>query len=834
MSEKRLSRDELNVQLNLKLIESLRSSEEKYRKLVDNLNQIVFQLNAEGLFVFVNNTWEISTGIACGDTLNKSWLSFIDLQDRHLAEQHFSQVFQKDSATRFECRLDINKPQQMVVEVCLSPLPGIKEYEGLIGTFFDITNLKQTLQAISDSNSRLSWALQGAKDGYWDWNVETNYVFFSPRWKTMLGFTADYPLRPHLDTWRELVHPDDRDRTLATANQYLSGQADTFEVEFRIRHTNGSWIDILSRASMALDDKAKLVSPKRLVGTHVDISERKKVELQLKLLETALEASANSIIITNIDGTIEWVNPAFTQLTGYSAQEVLGCNPREIIFSGVQGKAFYKDMWETIMSNKVWKGDLVNKRKDGTLFNDYMTITPVSDKSGEIIRFIAIKEDITQRKAAEKEIHDLAFYDPLTKLPNRRLLMECLKQVLKDCNRDQSYAALLFIDLDNFKKLNDTHGHDYGDLLLIETAQRLNACVRNNDTVARLGGDEFVIMIKQLGNNERKAIAAVQNIGKNILQSLNQVYILVNIEHHSSSSIGICMFMNQFNDAGEVLRRADTAMYEAKASGRNALRFFDPVMQQNLMHRMQLETELWKALEEEQFQLYYQLQVDQQQMAIGAEALIRWQHPERGIMTPDLFLEQAEAIGILPEIGNWVINTGLKQLRNWQINEQTKHFSLSLNVSATQFQKPEFVKELKKSIFQNKVNCQGLILELTESTLIDDIDNTIAKINELKTIGIRISMDDFGTGYSSLSYLKRFKLSQLKIDRMFVRDLQSSEDDLVLVKAIINMGNSLDLDVVAEGVENLQQFKILKQNHCAKFQGYHFSKPLPIDEINIL
>ncbi len=831
MCDKRLYKEELDVQLNLKLIESLRSSEEKYRSLVNNLNQVVFQLNLQGEFVFLNETWESYTGISSRQAQNSFWLDYFDFRDRALAASHFEKTFQQHAPIRFECRLLSKELRQIIVEVCLLLLPDIDGKRSVIGTLFDITQYKKNLQQISISNSRLFWALQGANDGYWDWNIENNYVFYSPRWKSMLGFDADEPLRAHLDTWYELVHPKDQKISLLAAEKYLAGKTDKFEVEFRMLHKDGFWVDILSRGSIATNQQGEPVSPRRLIGTHVDISERKQNEQKLLTLQKALEATANAVIIASPEGKIEWSNPAFSVLTGYSHDEILGKKPKQLIFSGIHEQSFYREMWQTIQSNQVWKGDLVNKRKDGSLYDEHMTITPITDQKGRILHYIAIKEDISNRKAAEREINELAFYDPLTKLPNRRLFLERLKQALADCQRDKGYAALLFIDLDNFKSINDTYGHDCGDSLLVEAAERIALCVRTNDTVARLGGDEFVVMLKQLEENEGVATAVVQRLGDKVLSALSKPYLINGLSFYSSSSIGVCMFTDQYQRAEDILKRADTAMYEAKFAGRNTLRFFDPAMQKAVMERLQIEKELRQAIEKKQFKLFYQVQVDDHHQVVGMEALIRWQHPKKGLIGPDLFLEVAEQSGILLNIGEWVINSGLKQLQCWQASEKTRHLTLSLNISAIQFKKPSFVDNLKAAIRKYKVDCDGLMLELTESTLINDSD-TINKINALKNNGVKLSMDDFGTGYSSLSYLKRFNLSQLKIDRLFVRDMLNNQDDHVLVKTIITMGKNLGLDIVAEGVENRRQFELLRNNDCLKFQGFWINRPCPAGEIN--
>ena len=800
---------------------------------IHNLPFVVFRLDASGNFVLLNDAWKKLTGLSIQAVRNQCWLNFIHEQDRAAVASKFEQIrTQKTTITQtFECHLTTQNSLPLCVETHITPIIEDSCIKGFSGSFYELTAIKRTLNELRQNQQRLSWALQGANDGYWDWDVESDLVYYSPRWRSMLGYDENELLEPHLDTWKKLTNPNDMERVLKHASDYFSGRVPKYEIEFQMKHKDGHWVDILSRASFARDANGDLISPKRLIGTHVDITERKKTELKLEILNIALESVANAMVITDPQSVIEWANPAFLKLTGYTLEEALGNKMKNLVYSGLHDDIFFKTMWQTISANKVWQGEVINKKKNGVLYDAFITITPVTDQFDRIQYFIAVKEDITQRKASEKEIRDLAFYDPLTKLPNRRLFLEQLTHAMLISRRERNHSALLFIDLDNFKTLNDTHGHDIGDMFLTKVASQIRHCIRNKDIVARLGGDEFVVMLEQLAKNAQIAITETTITAKKILEVLKQEYSYKEIQYRGSASIGICMFMDQYERAEDILKRADTAMYEAKNAGRNALRFFDPVMQQALEQKIRLEKELWAALERQEFKFYYQLQINNEQEIIGIEALLRWHHPQKGILSPDDFLPCIEQNGMIIPIGDWAMSEGLSQLHQWQQTELFHSITLSFNISAIQFQKEDFVSKLKMLIQQFEIDCSKLFLELTESTLIQDHDNMIGKINELSAMGIRFSIDDFGTGYSSLSYLKRFNLSQIKIDRMFVRDILNDPDDLTLVKTIIDMGKNLGLDLIAEGVENQQQFEVLKSSGCVKYQGYWVSRPMSADGI---
>lgn len=457
-----------------------------------------------------------------------------------------------------------------------------------------------------------------------------------------------------------------------------------------------------------------------------------------------------------------------------------------------------------------------------------MTCAPSRDGSGNVVGGIAILQDVTERKQAADEIEYLAFYDSLTRLPNRRLLFDRLKYTLAASTRSGRDGALLFLDIDHFKVLNDSYGHDIGDLLLQQVAERLLSCLRAGDTAARFGSDEFVIMLEDLSEQPIEAATQVSVIGNKILNILNQPYQLATHEYHSTSSIGIALFRDHEQSHEELLKHADIALYQAKKAGRNTLRFFDPQMQSTINARANLERELHKALDQQQFQLYYQVQVDSAHRPLGAEVLIRWLHPERGLMPPIQFIPLAEETGLILPIGQWVLETACAQLKVWQQDVLTCNLTLSVNVSAKQFRQADFVAQVQATMQRHAINPMLLKLELTESILLEHIEDTIATMYALKEMSVRFSLDDFGTGYSSLQYLKRLPLYQLKIDQSFVRDIAVDNSDQAIVRTIIAMAQTLNLNVIAEGVETEEQRQLLLNNGCNTYQGYLFGRPLPI------
>ncbi len=424
----------------------------------------------------------------------------------------------------------------------------------------------------------------------------------------------------------------------------------------------------------------------------------------------------------------------------------------------------------------------------------------------------------------------MAFYDPLTSLPNRRLLHDRMQRTLDACDNHQDYGAILFIDLDDFKTLNDSQGHNIGDLLLIEVANRLKACVREGDTMARVGGDEFVSILKGLSEEPLRAAAQAEVVAEKILAALSQPYSLNGYEYQSSASIGVCLFRKQDSTLDELLKRADTAMYEAKNAGRNTLCFFDADMQEALEDRVSLEKDLRDAISKSQFRLYFQMQVEHSGHIFGAEALIRWHHKQHGLVLPAEFIPLAEETGLILLIGQWVLEAACAQLKAWELDPTMCELQLSVNVSASQFRQPHFVEQVKLTLRKHALNPERLKFELTESLVLDNIDVAIVKIQELKQIGVRFAIDDFGTGYSSLAYLTQLPLDQLKIDQSFVRNIGVKPSNAIIIQTIIGMANTLGMEVIAEGVETEEQRAFLERHGCTRCQGFLFGKPVPVEE----
>ena len=553
-------------------------------------------------------------------------------------------------------------------------------------------------------------------------------------------------------------------------------------------------------------------------------------EAALSIAAIAFEIE-EGMIVTNSEEVIIRVNRVFTKLTGYSAEEAIGKN-LSMLKSDRQDAGFYSRMREILHRDNYWQGEIWNCRKNGDIYPEWSTITAVVGKDGGITNYICAFFDITERKQAEQKIHNLAFYDPLTQLPNRRLLFDRLHQAVATSARNQNSAALLFIDLDNFKILNDTRGHDIGDMLLIEVGQRLRACIRESDTLARLGGDEFVVLLEELSEDRAQAAVQAREVGEKVHKAINQPYVLKDVEHYSSASIGISLFSNYRQNLDDLLKQADTAMYAAKKAGRNTLRFFDPAMQEALEIHSKLEAGMRWALPKNEFRLYYQLQVDSEQRPVGAEALIRWEHPEYGLVSPDTFIPVAEDTGLILPIGLWVLQTACAQLKKWEKNPLTRELLLAVNVSARQFRQPGFVKQVRDMIEQYAIDPSHLKLELTESTVLENVVDTIDKMHALKSIGMRFSMDDFGTGYSSLAYLTQLPLDQLKIDQSFVRNIGIKPSDSMIIQTIIGMANNLGIEVIAEGVETHVQRDFLWGAGCRFYQGYLFGRPVSPREFN--
>ena len=556
-----------------------------------------------------------------------------------------------------------------------------------------------------------------------------------------------------------------------------------------------------------------------------------KREGELQRLSMVIEQSPESIVITDTAGCILYVNEAFQRITGYARDEVLGRNPR-ILNGGLTPRATYEQMWATLLAGEVWRGEFHNVRKDGSAYLELATIAPIKDAGGTVTHYVAVKEDITQRKQSEALLHRLAYFDALTGLPNRALLHDRIAQAIRSGVRRESFGMLMLVDIDRFRQLNDTLGHAAGDRLLCEVAARLRASVREEDTVARHGDDDFAVLVERIGETEADALSHAEHVARKLQRALQQPYVLGGTEgdrHFATLSFGISLFHDGVSSLESLLKQAEVALYRAKQDGRDIVRFFNPEMQAVVDAHARLEARMHEALEANAFRLFFQPQVNRRGVVIGAEALLRWPLDGGAMVSPAEFIPLAEDTGHIVRLGLWVLRSACAQLARWQMNETTRHLKIAVNVSARQFHQPDFVASVKDSVRAAGVDPCRLELELTESAILSDMDETIRRMNELRALGIRFALDDFGTGYSSLSYLKRLPLDQLKIDQSFVRDMAEDEGSEAIVLAILSLSHALGLEVVAEGVEMPEQRDFLRQHGCDSFQGYLFGKPLPME-----
>ncbi|MEI6305819.1 MAG: EAL domain-containing protein [Deltaproteobacteria bacterium] len=559
------------------------------------------------------------------------------------------------------------------------------------------------------------------------------------------------------------------------------------------------------------------------MGILRDTSELKKSEKELGLASKVFENMSEAIGVTDADNNYVSVNPAFTKITGYVEEEVIGKNPR-IMASGKHEPLFYQKLWESINSNGYWQGEIWDRRKNGDVYPKWLSIVALKDAKDRLQNYIAVFSDISERKAADERIHFMAHYDALTNLPNRVLLHDRLLQALMSAPRRKTKVAILFLDLDRFKTINDTLGHSVGDLLLQSVAERLKSCVRTSDTVARLGGDEFLVVLPDLHDCDHAATVA-----QKIIDSISNHFLIRDIELHTSTSIGISLFPEDGVANEELIANADVAMYRAKESGRNNYQFFTPTMNNSSYERLTMENKLRRALERQEFVLYYQPQVNMATgRIIGSEALVRWQHPEMGLVPPGIFIPIVEESGLIVPIGEWVLREACRQNMAWQ-KEGLPPITVAVNLSAVQFHQKNLTEMVYEVLQSTGLSSSWLELEITESGIMQNSEASVNKLHELKQMGLKLSIDDFGTGYSSLSYLKKFPLDKLKIDQSFVRDITTNQDDAAIVGAIIGMAKSLKLRVIAEGVETRDHLNFLHANDCFEMQGYFFSKPVPAD-----
>jgi len=808
--------------------QQLEESRDRYIDLYDFAPVGFLTLDDKGLIAQANLACASLLGVDRTRLNHRRFDSFVSPQERDSWHRHLLHVSTCEEAQTIELALTRHDGTSLHGRLECERSLQSDDVTGVRIALMDITKRHQAYQALQESEELLrgSQLIAGLgsyvldiKSGIWKSNAILDGLF---------GIDETY--EHTIEGWVAIIHPEERNSMRDYFVNEVLGKGRIFDKEYRIiRLVDGAIRWVHGYGKVMWDAHGVAV---KMLGTIQDVTEYKVTDEKIRIAATAFE-SQEGMVITDVAGTILQVNKAYCAITGYTEAEVVGNNPR-MMQSGRQNVDSYKQMWSSILHNGFWEGEVWNKRKNGEVYPEHLIITAVKDVAGKTTHYVGTLTDITLSREAADEIKHLAYYDLLTRLPNRRLLHDRLKHALIASTRSGRHGALLFIDLDDFKTLNDTLGHAIGDMLLVQVGQRVESCVREGDTVARLGGDEFVVMLEELSENSIEAAVQTKAIANKILSLLNQPYLLAHHECHSTPSIGAILFMGHQQGSEELLKHADIAMYQAKKGGRNRLCFFDHSMQEAVTARAALEADLRRALDRHQFQLYYQIQTDGSSTPLGAEALIRWRHSKRGLVNPVDFIPLAEESGLIIPIGEWVLDTACAQLSLWQQAIMTRDLVISVNVSARQFRQDNFAETLKSMLQRHAVKPSLLKLELTESMLLENVDELIDKMHTLKEIGVRFSLDDFGTGYSSLQYLKRLPLNQLKIDRSFVDEIATDSNDKAIVRTIIAMAHGLSLDVIAEGVETREQLELLMENGCTSFQGYLFGRPVPVEEFEAL
>ena len=675
--------------------------------------------------------------------------------------------------------------------------------------------------ALQRSEARLADAQRIASIGHYEWSGFDDSMI----WSEQIYRILDLPVASGAHTLSEFQgYVVDDERAMVTEVMEKAIQkVEPYDIEHRLLHASGKICYVRQQGDASIDSNSGKV---QIVGTLQDITEWHVAELEMRKLSAAVEQTADSIMITDQDGIIEYVNPAVTQMTGYSKDELIGHNPR-ILKSDKQSHAFYQRMWKTILKGEIFNEVVINRHKSGRLYFEEKTITPQKDIKGNIISYISSGKDITERMEAQERLHHLAHHDGLTGLPNRILLQDRLDQAISRSRWHERKIAVLFLDLDRFKVINDTLGHNIGDIMLKEMALRLSDCVREGDTVARFGGDEFAIILNDIAEEND-----IPKVLQNIHNSLMKPFDCEGRELFVTSSIGISLFPDDGENGQTLLKKSDAAMYHAKSKGRNNFQFYSIDDEQLAIERLTLESSLRRALERDEFELYYQPQLSLSSCKVDSyEALLRWQHPEHGMVSPDNFIPLLEETGMIIDVGEWVLHTACTQEKKNQLagNEAKK---VAVNISIHQFRQKDFILMVERTLKDTGLDARCLEIEVTEGVLIDDMKETSAKLEELHCMGISLSIDDFGTGYSSMNYLRRLPFDMLKIDRSFVSDVTTNSDDAAIAAAIITLAHSIGLEVVAEGVENMEQLRFLDKLGCDSIQGYLCSPPLPAAAFN--
>ncbi|MGL4408645.1 MAG: sensor domain-containing protein [Zoogloea sp.] len=797
--------------------------------LFEHFPTLVWYADQHGNFVYSNQTWLEFTGSKVSAALKQHWLQHLHPDDLEYCEQQLRRHLGHPHSFELEYRLRRRDGEYRWILDTIRPISTAEgQFCGHIGSGLDITDRRNTEAELQERETRMRTLLAGMGEGVLMRNPQGRVLMHNAAAEEIYGMSA-----AEMRSWNifdgDIIYLNE-DGAIIPPEQTPSVQA--LRTGTPQRGTIGlirpdgerRWLWVNAIPLPAPD-----AHPERTVVTTVaDITARRDNEEQLRLALTVFRHSVEAIVVTDANQRILSVNQAFTEVTGYGAHEAIGQTPR-LLKSGTHDQAFYDAMWRDIAANGFWQGEVQDRRKNGSLYPSALSISAVRDQSGKVTHYVAVFSDITERKAAETRISYLAQHDPLTGLPNRSLLKDRLDQALASAQRQDNRIALLFLDLDRFKTINDSLGHMVGDRLLQGVALRLTSCVRETDTVSRQGGDEFLIVLTNVSEPDDAA-----RVAEKILELLSPPFDLEGQRISTSFSIGIALYPEDGDNAESLLRNADTAMYHAKENGRNTYRFFDERMNAHALERLQQENALRQALENQELSLYYQPQVDTHSgRIIGLEALLRWHSTELGEMGSRNFVTLAEECGMIVALGRWVLAQACEQARHWQ-EQGLLTVPISVNLSVLQFLRDDIVGCLQNLLEHFGLEGRWIDLELTESLLLEsgpDIRNTLVA---LKGLGVGLAIDDFGTGHSNLAILKRYPIDRIKIDRSFICSLDEDPDQAELVHAMIQLGHNLHLQVVAEGVDSPEQLAFLRREGCQGAQGYAFCPPLPAGAMHAL
>ena len=792
-----------------------------YRLTFEPASVGMAHMSLDGRWLRVNDRLCEMLGFTRAELRQSEKLSFIHPEDRERAAQELQDIAAGKVAKHVGERRYVAKDGAIVpVWTSTTFIAGHDEASNFVAVVVeDISARKAAEEALKESEERFSLAMKGSNEGVWDWRLKDNRTYLSPRWKSMLGY-EDHELADTPESWEPLLGPGDAEKVATQVRALEAGDSTGYEIELKMRHKNGHWVDILSRAFPVFDENHRMT---RLVGTHLDISERKRAETDLRRAATVFASTHEGIIITDAGGRIERVNPAFQLITGYTEDEVRG-QSAGILRSGRQADEYYSEMWRELKERSYWQGEIWNRRKDGAIYPEWLTISAVRNENGEVTNYIGAFTDITRLKQSEARLEYLAHYDPLTHLPNRFFLRERIQAAIAAGRISGETRAILYLDIDRFKTINDSLGHRTGDELLVTAAERWRTCLTTDDVLARVGGDEFVVLL------EPATPQRAMDVANELIAEASKPFAFADgREAYVGLSVGVTTFPNEGDDADALLQQADSALYAAKAN-RTGVRFYAPALTQAARRQLDLEAGLRRGLERGELALQYQPLVSlADRRAFGVEALVRWRSPT-GLIPPMQFIPMAERTGLIVALGEWVLREACTRMKSW-LDAGYDLQTMAVNLSPRQFDLPDICERICAILEATGLPPSKLEIEITESALMEQGRNATRKLEELKTLGLRVAVDDFGTGHSSLSYLKHFPIDKLKLDRSFIIDIPGDPTSMEIAAAIIRLGQSLQLNVLAEGVETEAQADFLALAGCPTAQGYLFAKPLWEEEL---